>query len=708
MKPDDARVLELLAAVLKLKDQAEVDDFLSTACEGDQELLEKVLALLEVSRRPDTSSSRKTEQEIGPGDETLIATLLRSEMAGTFIDRYKLLEQIGEGGMGTVWMAEQTEPVQRRVALKVIRYGAASPNVFARFAAERQALALMDHPNIAKVLDAGTTPTGRPYFVMELVRGTPITSFCDQKRLTIQQRLGLFIPVCQAMQHAHQKGIIHRDIKPSNVLVALYDDRPTPKVIDFGIAKALGQPLTERTLFTELGALVGTPEYMSPEQAELNQVDVDTRCDVYSLGVLLYELLTGTTPLTREAFRQAAFDEILRRIRTEEPAKPSTRLSDSRDRLSTISTQRKLQPARLLKLVRGDLDRIVMKALEKDRARRYETANGLAADIVRFLKHEPVTAVAPSAGYRLRKLMQRNRTKVALAAATVMLFAVGIVLSTGLSLLLTRQRNSETQPLPEQSSKVDAAKPLNKAEGYQPELSEEGRNRMQKAEQASATGGVPPTIAYPAQARTSLSLGEVGSAPPGSSELDGRGAEGQLRQALPDRNQVPSQIDLNGAEFVTGGVLLLKGSDAPPFLEALSGFRDSCPEVPVLDSSNSREFSTQLSSHPPSLIVAVGRQAAEIAHSQAPAIPLMLLMVRQPATLGLTGQNIAGVSMDIPGDIQLTRFKELLPDRRVFVLIYNPTNNSTAAQEAKAVAQGIQVQLQFVKANSLASHKSLS
>ena len=309
---------------------------------------------------PDESTSSLPPEMAnrGPGGTVIVATV--TEKSGDRIGRYKLLEKIGEGGMGTVWMAEQTEPVRRRVALKVIKQGMDSDQVLARFEAERQALALMDHPNIAKVLDVGATSSGRPYFVMELVKGVPLTRFCDEQRLSIRQRLELFMPVCLAIQHAHQKAIIHRDIKPSNVLVALYDGKPVPKVIDFGVAKAIGQQLTERTLFTGFGAVIGTLEYMSPEQAEMNQLDIDTRSDIYSLGVLLYELLTGTTPLTRDALRQAAFDEVLRRIRTEEPPRPSTRLSESKQRLLSISAQRKLDPRQLMTAVRGDLDWIVI------------------------------------------------------------------------------------------------------------------------------------------------------------------------------------------------------------------------------------------------------------------------------------------------------------------------------------------------------------
>jgi eukaryotic-like serine/threonine-protein kinase len=350
----------------------------------------------------------------------------RSEGPGSIIGPYQLLGQIGEGGMGSVWLAQQTEPVKRLVALKLIKAGMDSAQVIARFEAERQALALMDHPNIARVLDGGTTPSGRPYFVMDLVKGVPITKYCDEHRLTPRQRLELVVPVCQAVQHAHQKGIIHRDLKPSNVLVALYDDQPIPKVIDFGVAKATGPHLTEETLHTGFGALVGTPEYMSPEQASVNPLDVDTRSDIYSLGALLYELLAGSPPFTRKELEPPGLLEMLRVIREQEPTRPSTRLSTA-ERLPALAANRGTEPRRLTALVRGEPDWIVMKCLEKDRARRYETANALATDLQRYLHDEPVLAGPPSAWYRFRKFARRNRgtlTASLLVVATVVAASV--------------------------------------------------------------------------------------------------------------------------------------------------------------------------------------------------------------------------------------------------------------------------------------------
>src|SRR5579884_2055186 len=404
--------------------------FLDAACAGQPQLraaVEALLAAHEASGHPLDRPAPEPE----PSPET-VGYVPAGEQVGTVIaGRYKLLEQIGEGGMGTVWVAEQTQPVRRKVALKLIKAGMDSKSVLARFEAERQALALMDHPNIAKVLDGGTTESGRPFFVMEYVKGVPFTKYCDDARLSIAERLALFVPVCKAIQHAHQKGIIHRDLKPSNVLVTLYDGKPVPKVIDFGVAKAIEQRLTERTLFTQYGSIIGTFEYMSPEQAEMSALGIDTRSDIYSLGVLLYELLTGTTPLERQRLRTASYAEIVRLIREEEPPKPSTRLSSSQT-LPLVAAARKTEPAKLAKLFRGELDWIVVKALEKDRNRRYETASAFAADVQRYLDEEPVLACPPSAWYRFRKFVRRNKRALtsvtAVAGSLLMGLLVTIVL----------------------------------------------------------------------------------------------------------------------------------------------------------------------------------------------------------------------------------------------------------------------------------------
>jgi len=397
---------------------AERAAYLDRACAGDDALRAEIEDLLRHDADPGSFLASRGPGCASPAPEQLL------EAAGSVIGPYKLLEQIGEGGFGVVFMAEQTAPVRRRVALKVIKPGMDSRQVIARFEAERQALALMDHPNIARVFDAGATATGRPYFVMELVRGVPITDHCDARHLTPRERLELFVTVCHAVQHAHQKGIIHRDLKPSNVLVTLHDDRPVAKVIDFGIAKATGEPLTDKTVFTAFAQMIGTPLYMSPEQASMGGLDIDTRSDIYSLGVLLYELLTGTTPFEKSRLHEAAFEEIRRIIREEEPVRPSTRVSTS-ETLPTVAANRGTEPAKLTRLIRGDLDWIVMKALEKDRSRRYETANGLAIDVQRYLADEAVSACPPSAAYRLKKLVRRHRVPLAAAGlAGALLLAV--------------------------------------------------------------------------------------------------------------------------------------------------------------------------------------------------------------------------------------------------------------------------------------------
>jgi tetratricopeptide (TPR) repeat protein len=355
--------------------------------------------------------------------------------------RYRLLQRLGEGGMGEVWLVEQMEPVRRQVALKVIKAGMDSAQVIARFEAERQALALMDHPTIATVFDGGTTPEGRPYFAMEYVKGEPITVYCDRHRLSTSERLELFTQLCEGVQHAHQKGIIHRDLKPSNVLVTIQDERPVPRIIDFGVAKAISQHLTERTLFTELGVLVGTPEYMSPEQAEMGGLDIDTRTDIYALGVILYELLSGALPFDRKDLRQAGFAEIQRIIREKEPPRPSTRITQLGPASTETAKNRHTEPRRLVSELRGDLDWITMRALEKDRTRRYQTANAMAADVRRHLDNQPVLAGPPSATYRAGKFLRRHRFGVAAAATLVLLLAAFAVAMAVQARRIARERD---------------------------------------------------------------------------------------------------------------------------------------------------------------------------------------------------------------------------------------------------------------------------
>jgi serine/threonine protein kinase/Tfp pilus assembly protein PilF len=481
---------ELFLQALDIQDSAERAAFLDRAC-ADQPALRAPVEQLLKAHELAGQFLDQPHPAAGTGERTGTYATQSSEaqMAGMVIaGKYKLLQRIGEGGMGSVWMADQLEPVKRRVAVKLVsteREG--SHSILSRFEAERQAIALMDHPNIAKLLDAGATDqagassASRPFFVMELVKGVPLTEFCDEHKLSIPERLHLFMQICSAVQHAHQKGIIHRDLKPTNILVEMHDDKPVPKVIDFGLAKALsGQPLTEHTLFTGFGTVAGTPLYMAPEQAKFNAIDIDTRADIYALGVILYELLTGGTPIERATLKQAALDEILRVIRESEPPTPSKRLSTTQSKPS-VAANRHTEAEKLGRFVKGELDWIVMKALAKERDRRYETANGFARDIDRFLNHEPVLAGPPSARYRLRKFVRRNRGQV-MGASLVLLALLAGIAGTTVGLIRAEQQRRVAEANEMRATEAAAAeRRAREREAQERAKAEKARDRTREA-----------------------------------------------------------------------------------------------------------------------------------------------------------------------------------------------------------------------------------
>ncbi|MBI3416777.1 MAG: protein kinase [Verrucomicrobia bacterium] len=524
--PTDNHEKEIFNAALEQPTEQRAT-FLRDACQGDGELLRRVEELLQAY---DGSSKILADNATTVRQGTPL-----TETSGTIIGRYKLLQKIGEGGMGVVYMAEQTEPLTRKVALKIIKLGMDTRQVVARFEAERQALALMDHPNIAKVLDAGATDTGRPYFVMELVRGVPITEYCDKNHLPTKPRLDLFMQVCHAVQSAHQKGIIHRDLKPSNILVTLNDGVPLPMVIDFGIAKATNQKLTEKTLFTNYASMIGTPAYMSPEQAEMSKLDVDTRTDIYALGVLLYELLTGTTPFPAKELLSMGYGEMQRVIAEREPIRPSTRLSTMvNEERTVVAKNRSLEASALGKLFSGDLDWIVMKCLEKDRTRRYETANGLAMDVKRHLSNEPVIARPPSAAYKLQKAWQRNKLAFTAGAAVAAALVVGSGVSTWQAIRATEAKREQSRL--RQLAEIEQRKALEAraSEAKQRQAAEEARqNEALLRQQAQANELIARRAAFNSDmnvAQQALQLNNTGRASeilnrhrpkPGESDLRG-------------------------------------------------------------------------------------------------------------------------------------------------------------------------------------------
>ena len=536
MKSEPDREAALFQAAARLSD-AERAIFLSGACHGDPTLRQRLDALLAAHEQPNPPPA---PEQVAPRPtlKVELADEPPDEAVGQTLGRYKLLEKVGEGGCGVVYVAEQTEPVRRRVALKVIKLGMDTKQVVARFEAERQALAMMDHPNIAKVLDAGATDTGRPYFVIELVRGIRITDYCDQASLSTKERLELFIKVCQAIQHAHQKGLIHRDIKPSNILVTLHDGMPVPKVIDFGIAKATEGRLTDATVYTQLHQFIGTPAYMSPEQAEMSGLDIDTRSDIYSLGVLLYELLAGSTPFDANELMSQGIDAMRKTIREKEPPRPSTRLATLQgEELTTTAKRRSADTSKLLRQLKGDLDWIVMKCLEKDRTRRYDTANGLAFDLKRHLNNEPVLARPPSAAYKFQKAYRRNKLVFAAVGAVAGALLLGVVVSTWQAVRATQATKAESrQRLVAEGAQAQAQTRQREAEVERSHAEAEQQRADAQARKASESQQQSRRLLYASDmnlAQQALKLNNLGKA----------------RRLLDRHRPQPGEEDLRGWEW---------------------------------------------------------------------------------------------------------------------------------------------------------------
>ena len=552
----------IFEAARELTDPSVRAAFLEQACNGQPALRKRLEKLLAAAQPADEffrkiplrdASAAVVAEPAAPIKPNPASNDRNGETAAAVIGHYRLVQRLGEGGCGVVYLAEQQEPVRRLLALKIIRLGMDTESVIARFKAERQALALMDHPNIAHVLDAGATESGRPYFVMELVRGVKLTDYCNQNNLDVPQRLKLFIQVCQAIQHAHLKGVIHRDIKPSNILVTIHDGVPIPKVIDFGIAKATQGRLTDNTLYTAQDQFIGTPAYMSPEQASGSGLDVDTRSDIYSLGVLLYELLTGQTPFDSQELAKRGVDELRRTLHEQDPPPPSTLLTSLGDtKLTAVAAQHSAEPPRLLSTLRGDLDWVVMKALEKDRGRRYETANGLATDVQRYLNNEPVVARPPSRLYKFRKLVRRNRVVFAAIGGITLALLLGLGLSTWL-FLEERAARRESDRLRRQAEFRQSLTAATFARS---------RDRMEEADRLVA--GIPapaPNLEYAELYRT---LGDWNAA-------NGRWKQAMERCAVLLQVNQPDDWDVTTLDYLRYGPLLLENGD----VEGYERFRNS-------------------------------------------------------------------------------------------------------------------------------------